>query len=136
MIARLLVWNNGAGQAEARIASGGPLVDSRGYLDRSALVELVAQAYAAGKGWEGRCRGQTVPRPGYLVGIRTFTWRAQARTGDHLRITVSTEGAFGDFRVVSGRVRRLDDDLELGRGELRLWRAPADARDPTPGKSA
>jgi predicted hotdog family 3-hydroxylacyl-ACP dehydratase len=125
MIDRLLSWENGAGQADAVVRPDGYLIDAVNRLDRSALIEMMAQTYAAGKGWEGRGQGQAAPRLGYLVGIRVFTWTGDARVGDRLRISVATEGRFGEFRVVSGRICRQEDNRELGRGELRLWRPPA-----------
>lgn len=130
LIDRLLNWNDGAGQAEATIAQDSPLIAPCDCLDRSAMIEMMAQAYAAGKGWEGRQQGQGTPRIGYLVAIRDFVWTADARAGDRLLVSVATEGRFGDFRVVAGRICRQCDHLQLARGELRLWRGPVATDQP------
>lgn len=131
MLDQLLTWKDGAGQAGAVVDRRSSLLDSRGRLDRNALIELMAQAYAAGKSWEGRRRGQT-PRIGYLVGIGSFEWTDDAMAGERLLISVATEGVFGDFIVVSGHICR-EDHHQLARGELRLWRRPPDVPGPAGG---
>ena len=56
---------------EARMAKENPLADEQGRLDPLVTLELMAQAYAAVKGYRELLSG-TTPGKGFLVGVRKF----------------------------------------------------------------
>lgn len=81
-------------------------------------IELMAQAYAAIKGWEIRNAGKNFP-VGYLVGVQKFQNLAQAQSGHQLRIEVKTVGEFEGFAVVDGTVSQ--GETTVAQGRIKLW---------------
>jgi predicted hotdog family 3-hydroxylacyl-ACP dehydratase len=79
------------------------LAGPNGTLDPVLYPELVAQAYAAFKGYQLAASGAPA-REGYLVGIRKLTVTAPVRCGELLHIAVATVGALDGFAVVDGTV--------------------------------
>jgi predicted hotdog family 3-hydroxylacyl-ACP dehydratase len=111
----------GSGTAETRIPEDGLFVAAGGRLDPPALFEMIAQAYAAVKGYENRVRGRPV-RGGYLVGIRAGRVRESAAAGDRLEIGVETERSLGDFSVARGTVARAG--REIASAVIKVWSPP------------
>ena len=106
------------GTAEAHIAPDNALVDERGLLDPIALIEMVAQTYAAVKGFNDRLAGEPVKK-GFLVGLRKIQFLKPVFVGDLLRINVDTVGAIAGFAVVKGHVTRNQE--VIAEGEIKLW---------------
>ena len=104
------VTEEGAGIVEAKIDDDCPLLQENETLAPVSMVELVAQAYAAVKGYADEKAGKP-PRKGFLVGIQKSEFMKTAMKGDTLRIMVETTGSFEDFSVVTGRVLRGDETL-------------------------
>jgi len=118
MVDRLLQVDGKNGVVEALVSSESPLVCSDGRLDDVVLAELMAQAYAAIKGYCDKL--EKIPaKQGFLVGIKKVERLLSAQAGDRLRIKVSTMAELGDFSVAEGEVWR-DDDL-LAKGEIKVW---------------
>ncbi len=85
---------------------GGQLfVNPDGTLDRTAYLELMAQTFAALKGWRDRQHGQS-PQVGYLVGATGVECFGTARIGDKLTTTIQETGTFGAFKILEGHVYR------------------------------
>jgi predicted hotdog family 3-hydroxylacyl-ACP dehydratase len=116
--------SDASGTAEARISTDNIFVDHNGILAPEALVELMAQAFAAINGYQARLSGQPGPK-GYLVGARQVRFFHAAQAGDQLRIHVRPAGDFAGFVLVAGEVRR--QDLILAQGELKIWLGKDDA---------
>lgn len=106
------------GSVAATVAADCPLVNAAGVLEGVALVELIAQGYAALKGYLDRSANQPV-REGFLVGIKKLQLHGAARSGDQLRIEIRTLAELDDFAVAAGEVWR-EDEL-LAAGELKVW---------------
>ena len=118
MVDRLLQVDGKNGVVEALVSSESPLVCSDGRLDDVVLAELMAQAYAAIKGYCDKL--EKIPaKQGFLVGIKKVERLLSAQAGDRLRIKVNTMAELGDFSVAEGEVWR-DDDL-LAKGEIKVW---------------
>jgi 3-hydroxymyristoyl/3-hydroxydecanoyl-(acyl carrier protein) dehydratase len=79
---------------------------------------MIAQTYAAVKGYNDRLSGEPVKR-GFLVGIRKIQFLKLVFVGDVLRINVDTVGAISGFAVVKGRVTRNRE--VIAEGEIKLW---------------
>ena len=106
------------GTAEACVAPDNVLVDEDGLLDPTAVAEMIAQTYAAVKGYNDRLSGEPV-KQGFLVGIRKIQFLKLVFAGDVLRINVDTVGAISGFAVVKGRVTRNQE--VIAEGEIKLW---------------
>ncbi len=118
MVETLLAAENGAGSAQAVPRAGHPLVDEDGRLDPAAMIEMIAQTYAAVKGFEDRREGKPVKK-GFLVGFKKVRFSGTARQGDRLIINVKTTGTFDDFAVAEGEV--VKDGHVLASGTINIW---------------
>ena len=95
-----------------------PLVDASGQLEAIALVELIAQGYAALKGYLDRLAAKPVQQ-GFLVGIKKLEWFAVANVGDELKINIRTLAELDDFAVAEGDI--WCEEMLLARGEVKVW---------------
>lgn len=120
LVDTLLACEDGSGEAEACIPEHSLLAGGDGEIDEAALIELIAQAYAAVKGYDDLIRGKP-PGKGFLVGMRRLSITGTARAGDRLRVSIKTVGVFANFAVVEGAVVRGEDTLASG--TLKLWLA-------------
>jgi len=120
LVDTLLSCENGSGEAEACIQAHSFLAGGDGGIDEAALIELIAQAYAAVKGYDDLAHGKP-PGKGFLVGMRKIRITGKARAGDRLRISIRTVGVFANFAVVEGAVARGGETLASG--TLKLWLA-------------
>ena len=118
IIDRLMDTHAQGGTAEALIAPESVLVDENGQLDPAAAAEMIAQAYAAVKGYNDLHAGEPV-KQGFLVGIRKIQFLNPVFAGDALRINVDTVGAISGFAVVKGQVTRNQE--VIAEGEIKLW---------------
>jgi predicted hotdog family 3-hydroxylacyl-ACP dehydratase len=118
MIDRLIDVKDQGGTAEAEVTSDNVMVDEAGQLDTIAVAEMIAQTYAAVKGYEDHLFGEPV-KQGFLVGIRRIQFLNMVFVGDLLRIKVDTVGAISGFAVVNGQVTR--NQKVIAEGEIKLW---------------
>ena len=118
LIDRLIEFNDQGGTVEASVPFDHALVDENGRLDTLAVAEMIAQSYAAVKGYDD-CRSGAPVKQGFLVGIRRIEFRHAVFAGDLLRINVKTVGSIAGFTVAAGTVRRHQD--LLAEGEIKLW---------------
>jgi len=94
------------------------VIDNNGTIDRSAVLELIAQSYAATKGYED-LSSEKEPSKGYLVGISQAVFHADAYAGQDLLIRVSTEETFDNFSLATGEVWH--NDTLLLKAKLKIW---------------
>jgi predicted hotdog family 3-hydroxylacyl-ACP dehydratase len=118
VVDRLLEINGKDGVVEAVIAADCPLVSIDGRLEDAALTELLAQAYAAVKGYCDLIEDKPI-RQGFLVGIKKVDRLLSARAGDRLKINIYTLVELDDFAVAAGEIW-CDEEL-LARGEIKVW---------------
>ncbi len=118
LVDRLLEIEGKNGIVEALVVAKCPLVEAGGLLEDIALIELIAQGYAALKGYLDRLEDKPV-RQGFLVGIKKLTRLETAWVGDRLRIEIRTLGELADFAVAEGQIWR-GTDL-IARGEIKVW---------------
>lgn len=112
IVDRLLDTDGTTAHAETIFPEFSPfVVDEQGKIDRLILVELVAQSYAAAKGYDDLTGGKDVAL-GYLVGMSDVTFYADAYTGQPLLITVRNTEQFDNFFYAVGTVYR-DNELLL-----------------------
>ena len=118
LVDRLVEFKDQGGTVEARVLPGQILVDDDGRLETLAVAEMIAQAYAAVKGYGDRIAGRPVGQ-GFWVGIRTIQFHQAVFAGDDLRIHVNTVGNIAGFAVVEGVVTRKSDII--AEGQIKLW---------------
>jgi predicted hotdog family 3-hydroxylacyl-ACP dehydratase len=118
MIDRLIDVKDHGGTAEAEVTSDNVMLDENGQLDPLAAAEMIAQTYAAVKGYDVRLSGKPV-KQGFLVGIRKIEFLKLVFVGDLLRINVDTVAAISGFAVVKGQVTRNQE--VIAEGEIKLW---------------
>jgi predicted hotdog family 3-hydroxylacyl-ACP dehydratase len=94
------------------------MADGEGRLDEVAFMEMIAQSYAALKGYMDLVEGKPAGA-GFLVGVRHLDFTDRAHAGDHLLTSIRTVTAFGGFAVVEGSVTRGDETVASG--IIKLW---------------
>jgi predicted hotdog family 3-hydroxylacyl-ACP dehydratase len=118
LVDRLLEIDGKNGVVEALVAAECPLVDESGTLEDIALIELIAQGYAALKGYLDRLENKPT-RQGFLVGIKKLVRLEAAKVGQRLRIEIKTLGELDDFAVAEGQIWCADK--MVARGEIKVW---------------
>lgn len=118
LVDELTAVEGAAGTVVAEIRSDSVFVDEYGLFEPAAFIELVAQGFAAVKGWDYLHRGMPMTL-GYLVAVREISIYEQARVGDRLIIHVKVVGGIGGFVVVQGDVQR--DETLLASGSLKVY---------------
>jgi predicted hotdog family 3-hydroxylacyl-ACP dehydratase len=118
MIDRLVEYRDESGVVEAFIRSENILVGEDGVLDRAAYMELIAQAFAAYKGYRDQLHEKPVKK-GFLVVVKQMECKGEAFLGDLLKINVTTISEVGDFTIAEGTVTRNDE--VIASGGLTLW---------------
>lgn len=90
------------------------------------FIELVAQTMALAKGYDARVAGKKV-QDGLLVGVDRFSFRGTAHSGAVLHVTIKKTMEFGAIKMVHGEI--LCGETLLAEGDLKVWEAPADAKN-------
>ena len=118
LVDTLLSVHEGSGVVESVLPRESVMADGDGRIDEVAFVELIAQSYAAFKGYLDRM-GDKPPGEGFLVGIRHLEITGKAYAGDRLLTSMRTVTSFGGFAVVEGSVTRGDETVASG--IIKLW---------------
>ncbi|MBP2673188.1 MAG: Beta-hydroxyacyl-(acyl-carrier-protein) dehydratase FabA/FabZ [Deltaproteobacteria bacterium] len=124
LVDTLVSVKDGCAVAESVLPRSTMMADGEGRLDEVSFMELIAQSYAAFKGYMDRMDGKP-PCEGFLVGVRNLEITGRAYAGDRLLTSVRTVAALGGFAVVEGAVTRGDETLASG--TLKLWLVDPDA---------
>ncbi|MHB8940055.1 MAG: hypothetical protein B7Z62_02880 [Deltaproteobacteria bacterium 37-65-8] len=124
LVDTLVSINDGCAVAESVLPRSTMMADGEGKIDEVAFLELIAQGYAAFKGYMDRLDGKP-PGEGFLVGVRDLEVTGRAYAGDRLLTSIRTVAAIGGFAVVEGTVTRGDETLAAG--TLKLWLVDPDA---------
>jgi 3-hydroxyacyl-[acyl-carrier-protein] dehydratase len=123
LIDRLVEGGGGEGLTETVIGRDHLFLEE-GRLHPAALLEMMAQSFAAVKGLEDRKRGQA-PARGFLVGVKGLHWYGQAEAGDRLRVWVKKVGETEEFVLAEARVER--EGQVLAEGTIMVY-VPQEAR--------
>jgi 3-hydroxyacyl-[acyl-carrier-protein] dehydratase len=118
LIDRLLAYDGLQGVVESTLLPGSICLQDDGSIEQAALVELVAQSFAAVKGYADSQKGQPGGR-GFLVGVKQFTFQGQAHGNERLLITVTMSGKTDEFALAEGRVTRGEELLAFG--NVMVW---------------
>lgn len=118
LVERLLEVDGNNGVVEARIDPAALLIAADGMLEDLALVEIMAQSYAALKGYIDR-RDQLPVRQGFLVGIKKIVCHGSVQANDLLQVHIRTIAELEDFAVAEGKIRRGDE--VIAEGDVKVW---------------
>ena len=118
LVDTLLSVREGCGVTESVLPRSSMMADGEGRLDEVAFMEMIAQSYAALKGYKDLVDGKPAGE-GFLVGVRHLEVAGGAYAGDRLLTSVRTVTSFGGFAVVEGSVTRGDETIASG--IIKLW---------------
>jgi predicted hotdog family 3-hydroxylacyl-ACP dehydratase len=118
LVYRLLSVEGDRAEAESKLEAGALGLDPDGKVERTVLLEMVAQSYAAASGYRDLSENKP-PALGYLVGVSDFRIERSPHAGELLRIEIQSANSFEDFYLVKGRV--LCHDKVLAEGTLKVW---------------
>lgn len=118
LVDRLVFHREPEARVEAVVRDDTPLVDEKGTLDGTALLEFMAQGCAAARGYQDLSADAPVKK-GFLVGVRRFQVKGSTRAGDRLQIDLATVGTLEGFSIVDALVTR--DGEVIATGTLKLW---------------
>jgi 3-hydroxyacyl-[acyl-carrier-protein] dehydratase len=117
-IYRLAEYHGGQGVVEAAMPHEGIFLRDDGTIEPMVIVEIVAQSFAAVKGYENLLEGDSVCK-GYLVEIKRFEFYGAIYGGDHLSIVTNRVGEADEFTLAEGKVIR--DREVIASGNLMVW---------------
>jgi 3-hydroxyacyl-[acyl-carrier-protein] dehydratase len=118
LVDRLLEFSGQTGVVESIIGPDNIFLDENGRLPSLTLVELIAQASAAVKGYDDLKDGKDIKK-GFLVDIREIRFMDQCVKGDRLLIKIEIVRTISGFSVVNGEVER--EGVVIAQGTLKLW---------------
>jgi predicted hotdog family 3-hydroxylacyl-ACP dehydratase len=118
LVSELLCVEEAYAEAQTTLNIGNVVVDPNGKVEAAALMEIVAQAYAAAHGYQNQRDGKPAMR-GYLVGIKDFRIEYLPSAGQRLLIKVRSSRLFEEFYIVEGQI--LCEDCVVASGTLNIW---------------
>lgn len=118
LIDRFVAFEYNGGDIETVLEENNPLLDEDGNFEQLGMVELIAQSFAALKGYSDTIAGKPV-RMGFLVAVKQMEFNKSARKGDLLTISVKKTGETDDFALAEGTVKRGDEVLATG--NVMVW---------------
>lgn len=118
LVDTLLSVHEGRGVTESVLPQTSMMADGEGRLDEVAFMEMIAQSYAALKGYMDLVEGKPAGE-GFLVGVRHLEVTGRAVAGDRLLTSIRTVTSFGGFAVVEGSVTRGNETIASG--IIKLW---------------
>jgi predicted hotdog family 3-hydroxylacyl-ACP dehydratase len=118
LVDTLLSVQEGCGVTESVLPRTSIMADGEGRIDEVAFMEMIAQSYAALKGYMDLVDGKPAGE-GFLVGVRHLEITRRAYAGDRLLTSIRTVTSIGGFAVVEGSVTRGDETIASG--IIKLW---------------
>jgi 3-hydroxyacyl-[acyl-carrier-protein] dehydratase len=124
IIDRMLAFDGCQGVVESVIPPDSLYVKDDGSIEQAALVELIAQSFAAVKGYsdfqeEKPVDNEKQVNKGFLVGVKGFVFHKTAYSGDRLLVFISKTGETDEFALAEGRITRGEEVLATG--NLMVW---------------
>jgi len=118
LIDRLVQFENFSGLVESVVRDDNLFLKQNGELERCAMVELIAQSFAAVKGYGDLIQGKPIGK-GFLVAVKEMHFSGNARKGDVLHIAIEPGGETGDFALGEGKIKRGEDVIAAG--SITVW---------------
>ncbi len=120
LVEEVLLAEGEKARVRAKNAPGGLFADGRGGILHAALVEMVAQAYAAFDARRRYLEG-TLPAcgGGFLVNVRGFEFFSPVREGQEILVDIEVKDRFFDTRIVEGTVWA--DGVKAAAGQVYIF---------------
>lgn len=118
LVSRLLEFKDPTGVVESIIMPDNIMLNSDGSLEQLSVIELIAQASAAVKGYSDLLQGKDIKK-GFLVDVRRARFMGQCFGGDRLHIKVETLKNIAGFSVIDGEVHR--QGRIIAAGTVKVW---------------
>lgn len=118
LVDRLLQVGEASCVAEAGPRPDHPFADAQGRLPGEVLLEMMAQSFAALRGYRALATEGPVGK-GYLVAVRGFRTLDSARSADRLEIHVSETGSVDAFHMADVKILR--QGRPIAEGSIRVW---------------
>ncbi len=117
-IDRLTEFGGEGDVVESAIPMDSIFIRDDGSVEPLVLVEIIAQAFAAVKGY-GELRENNPVSKGFLVEVKACKVYGAAHGGDRLRVVINRLGGTPDFSLAEGKVLRGNDVLVSGK--VMVW---------------
>ena len=114
----LIEFSGDTGVVQSIIDSDNLFLDENDSLKELVMIEIMAQAAAAVKGYSDLKEGREIKK-GFLVDSREFLFKKKGYRGDILNCRIEITKSFSGFSMLTGRLDR--DGEELASGTLKLW---------------
>ncbi len=118
IIDRLLSYDGLQGVVESVIMPDSICIADNGVIEQAAMIELIAQSFAAVKGYADFLEEKPVHK-GFLVGVKHFVFHKTANGGERLLVFISPVGETDEFALAEGRVTRGEEVLATG--NVMVW---------------
>lgn len=118
LVDRLVQFGERGGMTETRLAGDSVFVDAKGRLETVVAVELIAQSYAAVKGYLDRLENVAVRR-GFLVGIQNLEITGTISSGGIILTEINILGGFAGFSVARGTI--VCGGRCVATGKIKVW---------------
>ncbi|MDR2018070.1 MAG: hypothetical protein LBQ00_04240 [Syntrophobacterales bacterium] len=115
---RLSEYHGCQGVVEAHIDRDSLFLRDDGSVEPMALVEIVAQSFAAVKGYENLVQGKSVGK-GYLTEVKRFEFYGAIRGGDELSVVINKFGETDEFTLAEGKI--ICRGEVMASGNLMVW---------------
>ena len=114
----LLEFSGDIGVVDSVIAPDNLFLDEDSSLRDITMIEIMAQAAAAVKGYSNLKDGEDIKK-GFLVDSREFLFKKKCYKGEILHCRIEITKSFSGFSILTGRLERSGE--ELASGSLKLW---------------
>lgn len=126
LIKRIMAYDDASMTTETAFDRNDFTVNDTGQVENAAMLELIAQSFAAFNGYENH-QEQRPASTGFLVGIKQFKVYGAAHAGETLHVRVQRIDSFEQFHSGKGMVFRGEDCI--AEAVISVWIAPDDATD-------
>jgi len=118
LVSRLLEFSGQTGIVESVIGQDNIFLKENGAMPSLTLVELIAQASAAVKGYDDLRQGKPIKK-GFLVDVREIRFTGECLRGDTLHIKVDIIRTISGFSVIHGEVGK--NGVIIAEGTIKIW---------------
>jgi len=118
VIDRLIEFDGHQGVVETFIPPESIFVREDGSIEDVTMVEIIAQSFAAVKGYADMLNGKPVSK-GFLVGVKRLRITGTAFCGQRLLTVLNRIGETDEFSVAEGRV--MHDEQLVASGNVMVW---------------
>jgi 3-hydroxyacyl-[acyl-carrier-protein] dehydratase len=119
VIDRLTSYDGQCGTVEAMIPPDSIFIRDDGSVEPAVCVELIAQSFAAVKGYDNLIEGQPVSK-GFLVEVKGFRFDGTIYGGEPLQIVINRLGGTVEFALAEGKVVMRGEEV-IASGRAMVW---------------